>query len=228
MGRVQNMKTAPTGLCVIDSSIPSACCFCSCPVHMRWKSPWAGFRCLSLRGAAAKRQKGGGGQEPARPPQSPAFAPEEFRPSGFSERHCEDQSGKARRQQCRGPKTKASGRPFRFRSSGKAQRTSALLLVQLLPVTESLPPAANPLEAFGLRFAAVFFRAIRPFRGPFRGTTSQLDRSDFQSIMGSYEGASSAEPAAGDHPRGGWGGQGSRWLGPRPTRSCQTWLCSGK
>jgi hypothetical protein len=35
-------------------------------------------------------------------------------------------------------------------------------------------------------------------------TTSQLDRSDFQSIMGSYEGAFSAEPAAGDHPRGGW------------------------
>jgi hypothetical protein len=34
------------------------------------------------------------------------------------------------------------------------------------------------------------------------GTTSQLDRSDFQSIMGSYEGAFSAEPAAGDHPRG--------------------------
>jgi hypothetical protein len=24
--------------------------------------------------------------------------------------------------------------------------------------------------------------------------------------MGSYEGAFSAEPAAGDHPRGGWGG----------------------
>ena len=37
-----------------------------------------------------------------------------------------------------------------------------------------------------------------------RATTSQLDRSDFQSIMGSYEGAFSAEPAAGDHPRGGW------------------------
>jgi hypothetical protein len=63
---------------------------------------------------------------------------------------------------------------------------------------------------------------------PHTSTTSQLDRSDFQSIMGSYEGAFSAEPAAGDHPRGGWGGQGSRWLGPRPTRSCQTWLCSGK
>ena len=44
--------------------------------------------------------------------------------------------------------------------------------------------------------------------------------------MGSYEGAFSAEPAAGDHSRGGWGGTGSRWLGPRPTRSCQTWLCS--
>jgi hypothetical protein len=42
------------------------------------------------------------------------------------------------------------------------------------------------------------------------------------------EGAFSAEPAAGDHPRGDWGGPGSRWLGPRPTRSCQTWLCSGK
>jgi hypothetical protein len=41
--------------------------------------------------------------------------------------------------------------------------------------------------------------------------------------MGSYEGAFSAEPAAGYHPRGGWGGTGSRWLGPRPTRSCQTW-----
>jgi hypothetical protein len=36
--------------------------------------------------------------------------------------------------------------------------------------------------------------------------------------MGSYEGAFSAEPAAGDHPRGVWGGQGGRWLGPRPTR----------
>jgi hypothetical protein len=60
------------------------------------------------------------------------------------------------------------------------------------------------------------------------GTASQLARSVFQSIMGSYEGAFSAEPAAGDHPRGGWGGTGSRWLGPRPTRSCQTWLCSGK
>jgi hypothetical protein len=61
-------------------------------------------------------------------------------------------------------------------------------------------------------------------------TASQLVRSVFQSIMGSYEGAFSAEPAAGDHPRGGWRGQGSRWLwlGPRPTRSCQTWLCSGK
>jgi hypothetical protein len=35
-------------------------------------------------------------------------------------------------------------------------------------------------------------------------TASQLDRSDFQSTMGSYEGAFSAEPAAGDHPRGGW------------------------
>jgi hypothetical protein len=54
-----------------------------------------------------------------------------------------------------------------------------------------------------------------------RGTTSQLVRSAFQSIMGSYEGAFSAEPAARDHPRGGWGGTGSRWLGPRPTRSCQ-------
>jgi hypothetical protein len=57
-------------------------------------------------------------------------------------------------------------------------------------------------------------------------TTSQLVRSVFQSTMGSYEGAFSAEPAAGDHLRGGWGGTGSRWLGPRPTRSCQTWLCS--
>ena len=91
------------------------------------------------------------GQGAATPPQSPAFAPEEFRPSGFSERHCEDQSGKARRQQCRGPKTKASGRPFRFRSSGKAQRTSALLLVQLLPVTESLPPAAGRQPPRGIR-----------------------------------------------------------------------------
>jgi hypothetical protein len=44
-------------------------------------------------------------------------------------------------------------------------------------------------------------------------TTSQLDRSDFQSITGSHEGAFRAEPAAGGHPRGGWGGQGSRWLG---------------
>jgi hypothetical protein len=61
-----------------------------------------------------------------------------------------------------------------------------------------------------------------------RGTTSQLDRSDFQSIMGACEGAFSAEPAAGDHPRGDWGGPGSRWLATRPTRPCQTWLCSGK
>jgi hypothetical protein len=60
------------------------------------------------------------------------------------------------------------------------------------------------------------------------GTASQLVRSASQSTMGSYEGAFSAEPAAGDHPRGGWGGTGSRWLGPRPTRSCQTWLFSGK
>jgi hypothetical protein len=29
-----------------------------------------------------------------------------------------------------------------------------------------------------------------------------LDRSDFQSTMGAYEGAFSAEPAAGGHPRG--------------------------
>jgi hypothetical protein len=36
-------------------------------------------------------------------------------------------------------------------------------------------------------------------------TMSQLVRSVFQSIMGSYEGAFSAEPAAGDHPRGGLG-----------------------
>jgi hypothetical protein len=35
-------------------------------------------------------------------------------------------------------------------------------------------------------------------------TASQLDRSDFQSITGSHEGTFSAEPAAGDHPRGGW------------------------
>jgi hypothetical protein len=38
-------------------------------------------------------------------------------------------------------------------------------------------------------------------------TASQLDRSDFQSITGSHEGVfsagQSAEPAAGDHPRGG-------------------------
>jgi hypothetical protein len=61
-------------------------------------------------------------------------------------------------------------------------------------------------------------------------TTSQLVRSVFQSIMDAceYEGAFSAEPAAGDHPWGDWGDPWRRWLGPRPTRSCQTWLCSGK
>jgi hypothetical protein len=32
-------------------------------------------------------------------------------------------------------------------------------------------------------------------------TTSQLVRAIFQSIMGSHEGAFSAEPAAGDHPK---------------------------
>jgi hypothetical protein len=45
-------------------------------------------------------------------------------------------------------------------------------------------------------------------------TTSQLVRSVFQSTMGSYyEGASSAEPAAGDHPWGGWGDQGGAVVG---------------
>jgi hypothetical protein len=39
-----------------------------------------------------------------------------------------------------------------------------------------------------------------------RNTTSQLARAVFQSIMGPHEGAFSAVPAAGDHPRGGWGG----------------------
>jgi hypothetical protein len=40
-----------------------------------------------------------------------------------------------------------------------------------------------------------------------RDTTSQLVRTAFQSIhvMGSHEGAFSAKPAAGDHPRGGSG-----------------------
>jgi hypothetical protein len=53
----------------------------------------------------------------------------------------------------------------------------------------------------------VFYQLPGPVDLPARRlnvTESQLDRSDFQSIMGSYEGASSAEPAAGDHPRGGW------------------------
>jgi hypothetical protein len=52
-----------------------------------------------------------------------------------------------------------------------------------------------------------------PTKGPCPGSLSRLN-----------------EPAAGDHSWGGWGGQGSRWLGPQPqqpTRSCQTWLCSG-
>jgi hypothetical protein len=53
-------------------------------------------------------------------------------------------------------------------------------------------------------------------------TASQLVRSVFQSTMGACEGAFSAEPAAGDHPWGDWGGPWRRWLGPRPTRSCQT------
>jgi hypothetical protein len=35
-------------------------------------------------------------------------------------------------------------------------------------------------------------------------TASQLVRTVFQSIMGSHEGAFAAEPAAGDHPRGGY------------------------
>jgi hypothetical protein len=65
-------------------------------------------------------------------------------------------------------------------------------------------------------------------------STAQLARSVFQSIMGSYEGAFSAEPAAGDQPStGGLGRPGEPVVGspthdPPGHRSCQTRLCSGK
>jgi hypothetical protein len=94
---------------------------------------------------------------------------------------------------------------------------------------EAIPtPAPHTPHAAGRRWRWAL--GASPGRGGGGGgvTTSQLVKSVFQSIMGSHEGAFSAEPAAGDHPRGGWRGTGSRWLGPRPTRSCQTWLCSGK
>jgi hypothetical protein len=48
---------------------------------------------------------------------------------------------------------------------------------------------------------------------PAPGTTSQLVRAVFQSIMGSHEGVFSAEPAAGDHPRGGLGRPGGPIVG---------------
>jgi hypothetical protein len=48
------------------------------------------------------------------------------------------------------------------------------------------------------------------------GTTSQLDRSDFQSITGTHEGAFPAEPATGDHPRGSGGAMGAGGWGPDP------------
>jgi hypothetical protein len=49
---------------------------------------------------------------------------------------------------------------------------------------------------------AIGWRSLYFLHGPDLDTTSQLDRSDFQSTMGACEGAFSAEPAAGDHPRG--------------------------
>jgi hypothetical protein len=50
---------------------------------------------------------------------------------------------------------------------------------------------------------------------PLYSTASQLVRSVFQSIMGAYEGAFSAEPAAGDHaPTGGLGRPGEPVVGP--------------
>jgi hypothetical protein len=61
------------------------------------EKPIGGVSLPFIARCGSERQNGGRGQEPATPPQSPAFAPEEFRPSGFSERHCEDQSGKAQR-----------------------------------------------------------------------------------------------------------------------------------
>jgi hypothetical protein len=47
-------------------------------------------------------------------------------------------------------------------------------------------------------------------------TTSQLVRSVFQSIMGSYEGVFSAEPAVGDHPRGAGEARGAGGWVPDP------------
>jgi hypothetical protein len=47
-----------------------------------------------------------------------------------------------------------------------------------------------------------------------RGTTSQLVRTVFQSIMGSHEGVFLAEPAAEDHPRGAGEARATGCLGP--------------
>jgi hypothetical protein len=114
---------------------------------------------------------------------------------------------------CRGIRSvlAPAGRCERSGSSSSARRASAA--GSLPPGVLGAPAAALPVSCFLLLLRArggatianapIRYRLWSPMQHDV--STFQLDRSDFQSIMGSYEGTfSAAEPAAGDHPRGGW------------------------
>jgi hypothetical protein len=87
-------------------------------------------------------------------------------------------------------------------------------MAQLVPAGLSVPACVLRICTCGEQQQAKQIRSGAKRGLSHRGTTSQLVRSVFQSTMGSYEGAFSAEPAAGDHrPRGGLGGAGGAVVG---------------
>jgi hypothetical protein len=93
-----------------------------------------------------------------------------------------------------------SGFLRRLRGSPKPKPVRVQVLVLAVPV--AMPPAGCPKRAI-THYTA----------GPRRLNWQLLVRSAFQSIMGAYEGAFSAEPAAGGHPRGGLGRPGEPVVG---------------
>jgi hypothetical protein len=103
------------------------------------------------------------------------------------------------------PATSPSPAPAPRSASRHSSYLSGLHCDQLgspIKNTNTEQRAAHRSAALPLWLRAPYVLCARAARS---STASQLVRSVFQSTMGSYEGAFSAEPAAVDHPRGGWG-----------------------